>query len=396
MMKKLLFFLCLALICLNFVIGFAQSRRSLPTNEDKVKKKNQREPSPVETPTPYKDTPVVNNPEQENGEVDDSEIITVATNLVTIPVKVLDKNGRFVGGLTKENFKVFEDNAEKPIEYFSNEQEPFTVALVLDMSYSAKFKTEEIQFAALEFVNQLRPKDKVMVVSFDEEIYFHCEPTNDRKTLQTAIRQTKISYGTSIYDAMDLTMEKLKKIEGRKAIVLFSDGVDTTSEKTFDSQNLIDALELDALIYPIQYDTFNEVQAMKNQTVVVPPTQPTQIPSKNKNPLPFPLPTGGTGQINDKGTTREEYDKADQYLKELAYRTGGRLYPASTTTNLSKAFSKIASELREYYSIGIYPREDAEKGKKYRIKVRVDREGLAVKSRDSYSIKKEKNETGKR
>lgn len=380
-MKKSLIFLCLALICLSFAVSFAQSRR---TNDGTTNKKNnRREPTP--TPTPPAEM-------EEQGEVDDSEIITVSTDLVTIPVKILDKNGRFVGGLTKENFKVFEDNAEKEIVYFSNEQEPFTVALVLDMSYSAKFKAEEIQAAAFEFINQLRPQDKVMVVSFDEEIYVHCEPTNNRKILQNAVRETKISYGTSVYDAMDLTIRKLKGIEGRKAIVLFSDGVDTSSKKSFEVSNLSDALELDALIYPIQYDTFNEVQAMKNQTIIVPPTQP--IPSKNKNPLP--IPTSSIGQPSDKGTTREEYNRADQYLNELAYRTGGRLYPASTTTNLSNAFSKIASELREYYSIGIYPREDAEKGKKYRIKVRVDREGLAVKARDSYSIKQEKNETGKK
>ena len=387
-MKKSLIFLCLALICLSFAVSLAQSRRVTPDDGTTNKKANRREPTPTPTPTPVET--------DEQAEVDDSEIITVATNLVTIPVKVLDKNGRFVGGMTKENFKVFEDNAEKEIVYFSNEQEPFTVALVLDMSYSAKFKAEEIQAAAFQFINQLRPQDKVMVVSFDEEIYVNCEPTNDRKVLQDAIRQTKISYGTSLYDAMALTISKLKKIEGRKAIVLFSDGVDTTSTKTFNMQNLSDALELDALIYPIQYDTFYEVQKMKNQTIVVPPSQPSQIPSKNKSPFPFPIPTGGVGKPDDKGTTREEYQKAEEYLNELANRTGGRLYPASTTGNLSNAFSKIASELREYYSIGIYPREDAEKGKKYRIKVRVDREGVAVKSRDSYSIKKESKETGKK
>ncbi len=395
-MKKITVFLYSAVICLSFTIGFAQSRRVAPPTTDTNKKVNRREPQPVATPTPpTENTATQTPPVDENAEVDNSEVITVDTGLVTIPVKVLDRSGRFVGGLKKENFKVTEDNLEQEIAYFSNEQVPFTVALILDMSYSAKFKAEEIQAAALTFINQLRPDDKVMVVSFDEEIYVQCEPTNDRKVLQAAIKSTKISYGTSLYDAMDLVInEKLKKIQGRKAVVLFSDGVDTTSRKAHDMSNLSDALELDALIYPIQYDTFNEVQAMKNKPVIQQPKTPSPIPPKEKSPFPFPFPTkngggmGGVGSMDSKGTTVEEYQKADEYLNELAYRTGGRLYKASTTGNLSTAFSNIASELREYYSIGFYPKDEAEQGKKHKIKVRVDQQGVAVKARDSYSIKK--------
>lgn len=369
-----------AIVCFASVSTPSQSRRVTPTTADTTKKTNQRVPTPTPTPTP---TPDQADP---NAEVEPG-VITVSTEIVTIPVKVLDRSGRFVGGLTKENFTVLEDNAQREIAYFSNEQEPFTVALVLDMSYSAKFKAEEIQSAALSFINQLRPSDRVLVVSFDAEVFVNAEATNDRRKLQTAIRQTKISYGTSLYDAMDLVFKRLAKIDGRKAIVLFSDGVDTSSQRAASFSNLVDALELDALIYPIQYDTFNEVQAMKNKTVIVPPTMPSPIPGRDNNPLPFPLPTGGVGTMDDKGTTAAEYRQADEYLNELANRTGGRLYPAATTLNLADAFSKIASELREYYSIAFYPDENSVPGVKHRIKVKVDRQGVAVKARTSYSVK---------
>jgi VWFA-related protein len=353
------------------------------TDDGPNKISNQREIRPLESPTP----PYVSATAQaidDNAETDDSEVIKVDTGIVSIPVKVLDRSGRFIGGLTKENFKVLEDNVEQEITYFSNEQQPFTVALILDMSYSAKFKAEEIQAAALAFINQLRPNDKVMVVSFDQEVYVQCEPTNDRRVLQNAIRKTKISYGTSLYDAVDLVInQKLKRITGRKAIVLFSDGVDTSSLKSSDFVNLSDALELDALIYPIEYDTFNEVQAMKNKPTIQQPK--IQIPSKDKNPVPT---GGGVGMMNGKGTTAEEYQKADEYLNELANRTGGRLYKASTIANLSDAFSRIASELREYYSIGYYPKDESNIGKKHKLKVRVDRQGVIVKTRDSYVLSK--------
>ncbi len=389
-MKNLAIFFGLAVICLSFTINSAQSRR---VSGDANKKNNRLEIKPVESPTPPNSNTTSQTQQNTDGntETDDTEVIKVDTGIVSIPVKVLDRSGRFIGGLKKENFTVLEDNVAQEIAYFSNEQQPFTVALVLDMSFSAKFKTEEIQAAALAFINQLRPNDKVMVVSFDQEVYVQCEPTNDRKVLQTAIKSTKISYGTSVYDAMDLVInQKFKNITGRKAIVLFSDGVDTSSTKSNNFFNLSDALELDALIYPIEYDTFNEVQAMKNKPVIQQPEIPSPIPPKEKSPFPFPLPTGGGSSMDSKGTTIEEYQKAGEYLNEMANRTGGRLYKASTIANLSTAFSNIASELREYYSLGFYPKEETQIGKKHRIKVRVDRQGVIVKARDSYSVKKEK------
>jgi len=377
-MKKLAIFFCLAVICLGFTLNFAQSRRVPESTNQKI---NRRESKPVESPTPPNNSSTAQTVE-EKAEIDDSEVIKVDTQIVSVPIKVLDRSGRFIGGLTKENFKVFEDGIEQEIASFSNEQQPFTVALVLDMSYSAKFKAEEIQAAALAFINQLRPNDRVMVVSFDSDIYIQCEPTNDRKLLQAAIRRTKISYGTSLYDAMDLVInQRLKKIEGRKAIVLFSDGVDTSSTKSNDLANLSDTLELDSLIYPIEYDTFTEVQAMRSKPVIEQPKIIIQPGGKS------PTQTAGTvGVMNDKGTTPEEYRKADEYLNELANRTGGRLYKASTIANLSDAFSRIASELREYYSIAYYPKDEENAGKKHKVKVKVDREGVVVKSRDSYIL----------
>ncbi|MBK8305519.1 MAG: hypothetical protein IPK98_19905 [Chloracidobacterium sp.] len=80
----------------------------------------------------------------------------------------------------------------------------------------------------------------------------------------------------------------------------------------------------------------------------------------------------------------EEYEKAKEYLDQLAFRTGGRLYEATTLTNLADAYSKIASELREFYSLGYYPNEDRTAGKKTSIKVKVDREGVVVRTRDGY------------
>jgi von Willebrand factor type A domain. len=372
------------LICLLILSfsGFAQSRGGAATPVGE--KTNQRPVAVGAKPTPL---PVAaNEPVAGTSSNTDEagDVIKVDTELVTIPVRILDRNNRFVGGLTKSDFKVFEDKAEQDVAYFSNEHEPFTVALVLDMSYSTKFKIAEVQSAAIAFIDQLRSQDKVMVVSFDEDVHFLCDPTNDRKTIYSAIKSTRISTGTSLYEAMDEVMNaRLRRIKGRKAIILFTDGVDTSSRTSNDFKNLSDAQELDALIYPIRYDTFADVQAMKNKPVIMqPPTSP--IPGKNPTGLPFPIST--IGRPSEQGTSAEDYKHAEEYLTALADRTGGRIYLASSLVNLADSYSKIASELREYYSLGYYPKIEGAVGKRRRIFVKVNRPGAVVRAREGYVV----------
>lgn len=336
---------------------------------------------PAATPTP---TPVEQVAENDAaGPVDDSDIIKVTTQLVSLPVRVMDKRGRFVAGLGKEKFKVFEDGVEQDVALFSNEHEPFTVALVLDMSYSTKFKLAEIQAAAIAFIDQLRPQDKVMVVSFDGDVHVLCEVTNDRKAIYSAIKSTRIATGTSLYEAIDLVINnRMRKITGRKAIILFTDGVDTTSQRVSDFNNLNDALELDSLIFPIRYDTYGDVQEMLNKPVGGPPPITSPFPSSDGNPLPKILTS--VGQPSTRGTTAEDYRRAEEYLEQMAIRTGGQEYVADSLAHLTDAFSKIASELREFYSIGYYPSSERVAGKKTSVKVKVDEPGVVVRARDGF------------
>jgi len=367
------FHLLLLLLVVTVSVSFSQSRRVAPTGTGRP---NDRPATPTPTPAPTV------------AAVEDDDIVKVDTKVVTVPVRVIDRKGRFVGGLTKDDFKVFEDGAEQEISYFSSEQEPFTVALLLDMSYSTKFQIADIQTAAISFIDQLGPKDKVMVVSFDQNVHMLCEPTNDRGQIYRAIRSTKISTGTSLYEAVDLVMnDRLKQIKGRKAIILFTDGVDTTSTRSNDLRNLDDARELDALIYPIRFDTYQDVQQMKDRPMVInnPPVNTGPFPRKSSIPIST-IPTVARG--GEAGTSIEDYKRAEEYLNQLALRTGGTIYLADSFGGLNGAFSKIASELREYYSLGFYPPESGDPGKLRKLKVRVDKPDVAVKARDSYVVAK--------
>ncbi|MGB7070916.1 MAG: VWA domain-containing protein [Pyrinomonadaceae bacterium] len=353
-------------------------------------KANKRPAQAEPTPTPPSDVAAADD----GNAIIDGDVVRVETNLVTIPVRVVDRKGRFVPGLVKEQFSVAENNVPQSIEHFSNENQSFTVALVLDMSYSATFKVNEIQLSAISFIDQLRPVDKVIVISFDKEVHVLCDATTDREKIYRAINRTKIESGSSVYDAVDAANDRLKRIEGRKAIIFFTDGVDTTSENSHLRKNLQDVTELEALVYPIRYDTFADVQAMKDKPIVNQPGNlprtPPAIPTGGNSPFPFPVEM--IGRPSSKGTSSEEYAAAEEFLNQLALRSGGRTYVASTIGSLDSAFAKIASELREFYSLGYYRKDEGSAGSKVRLKVKVNQPDVAVRARDSYVISDDRKE----
>jgi Ca-activated chloride channel homolog len=331
-------------------------------------------------------------------EVGAGDVVRVNTTLVTIPVSVMDRDGKYIPNLRKEDFRLWDDGVEQQVAYFASTEQPFTVVLMIDTSGSTHFKLDEMQDAAIAFVNQLQPNDRVMVVSFDDKIRFLIEPpTNDHAALRQAIMKTHTGGGTRLYDALDQVINQhLNHIQGRKAIVLFTDGVDTTSHHARYEDNVRDAEELDALIYPVQFDTYQDMNAGGSW----PGSQ--RGPSSSKpsvlgdilGTIIFGGGRGGGGWPGgggSPGSTREEYRRADQYLHALAAKTGARVYNADQ--NLSNAFRQVAEELRRQYSLGYYPKAAGQLGDRHQIRVRTNRSGLVVRARDSYIYQSSSNAT---
>ncbi len=326
-------------------------------------------PSPTLTGTTSIGTPVSASsnavPALEPEEVSEGDVVRVDTTLVTVPVSVLDRQGR----------------AEKP----------FTVALVLDTSASTHFHLWEIKEAAIAFAKQLRPQDRVLVVSFNDQVLLLTEATNDLNVVSAVIQENaNTGDSTRLYDAVNLVInERLNKIKGRKAIVLFTDGVDTSSNLATYQSTLREAEELDALIYPIQYDTSDYLRAMQSAGSITVVTSSGNWPfrrTSSSQVIYSGTPTGGTPPP---GTTKADYDRADKYLHGLAEKTGGRLYQANDSAQLAQAFSRIAEELRRQYSLGYYPQNYSQpsavqSGERREIKVRVHQPNLAVRARDNY------------
>lgn len=296
---------------------------------------------------------------------EDAGTIKLETALVNVPVLVMDHNGKYLPHLTRQDFQIFEDNIAQEIDAFAPVEAPFNVVLLLDTSGSTRFKLEDIQRAALAFVEALRAQDRVMVVSFDTRIYIDCEFTGDRRKLREAILRTRTGQVTRVYDAIDLVMtERLNKMTGRKAIVLFSDGVDTASQLATALGNLEMLEEADVLVYPIWYDTQPEMQG---GTALV------------LNGKPVPLPPGFRVR-----TDPVAYERGAKYMRELADRTGAQHYQAASIPDLHKAFAQIADELRFQYALSYYPSNTALDGSYRRLRVRVNVPEAVVRTRKGY------------
>jgi Ca-activated chloride channel family protein len=331
---------------------------------------------PIATPTPAPDN---------------DEVIRIETNLVTMPVSVLDRDGRFISGLQQKDFKIFEDGVEQKVDYFQSVEQPFTVVLLIDVSPSTQFKIEEIQNAAIAFVDQLRPADRVMVIAFDERMHVLSSATNNRGQLRNAIRMAEFGNGTSLYDAVEETIEQeLRRVEGRKAVVLFTDGVDTTSRRGAYATSLRASEESDALFYPIRYDTSSDMGVGRG------------YPGRRGNP---PVGRGGRVSMADilgaiimggnvnigrgggmGGASASDYETGKQYLEALAQNSGGRKFEAQSLYNLEAAFSGIAEELRRQYSLGYYPENAGRIGDRKQIRIRVLRPEVVVRAKNSYIV----------
>ncbi|MGD9562651.1 MAG: VWA domain-containing protein [Pyrinomonadaceae bacterium] len=333
---------------------------------------------------------------------DGSEIIRVETNLITMPVSVLDREGRFISGLQQKDFRIFENGVEQDVDFFQSVEQPFTVILMIDVSPSTAFRIDEIHSSAVSFIEQLRPADKVMVIAFDERVHVLSEPTNDKRILRNAIYRAEFGDGTGLYEAVDHVINReLTQIRGRKAVVLFTDGVDTTSRHASYDGTVADVEEVDALFYPIRYNTQRDGfggggwgggRGRRGQ------------PSINiggiigillgGGAIP-PVGPGGGGRGGGRGNSNE-YEVGRRYLETLASNSGGRNFEADTNANLDAAFVGIAEELRRQYSLGYYPERVGEPGERKQIRVRVMRPNVVVRAKNSYIVGQTANRLAER
>lgn len=199
---------------------------------------------------------------QGDGQQDD-EVVKVETNLVSLPVVVTTRAGQYVADMRKEEFAVVEDGAEQQVAFFATVTQPFHVVLLLDTSGSTEEKIGLIRQSAVAFVEQLQRGDRVRVISFDDEVrVLNNEFTGDLAEVRRAIGSIRPGQGTKLYDAVQLTLNLFKPVKGRKAVVVFTDGVDYRSDQYRYANNLRALEESDVIVYPIRYETRAETERL--------------------------------------------------------------------------------------------------------------------------------------
>src|SRR6267378_8080832 len=143
--------------------------------------------------------PTAQKTEQDQAEVSEEDIVRVSTSLITVPAQVMDRNGRFIGSLRKEDFLIYENGIEQQLSYFGSVEQPFTVALLLDVSGSTQTQLQAIRVAANAFISRLRPNDQLLIVSFDGKINFLTDAVKITELRKHKFRLDAVNDGTLLY-----------------------------------------------------------------------------------------------------------------------------------------------------------------------------------------------------
>ena len=331
------------------------------------------------------------------------DTIRLKTDLVTVTAVVSDRTGHAIKSLKAEDFEIFEDGTKQKIASFATTKEPFTVMLLLDISGSTRDEIKLMKRAAKDFLDELHDEDRVGVIVFSREIETIARLADSRDDAELAIERIgaheaeggfrfNSKTGTSFYDALQRAVEdtSFKNVEGRKAIVCMSDGVDSTSRARYnDVAPMVERagasayfLELNTLEPMIEglikprndpgYINFSQSQIDRYYDERDPDSLDRSVPRQLISPLVCREIATGL------------YEIARRDLRQLSARTGGRVYPVSALTDLSAIYKQVADDLRLQYSISYYSTNEARDGRWRAIRVEVQRPNASVRARSGY------------
>ncbi len=370
------FFFTHLLICTVFaqevLSGFSESKsyspRVFPT--DDVKKGKNKDG--VEKKT--------TSPDGNSGQLEYEQFLEFSTS-------VIDSGGRFVTGLKRSDFTVFVDDKESEILAFMPGGESVNLIILVDTSPSLIFNDVKIAEITQKLVDRIPPQRKLMIIQFGDELRVMTPLTNERRVISKAIKKLKYLRGTSIYDlggtsiydlggtsiydnVANLLVKTLADLPGREAILLITDGIDTTSKKYNFERSLREVEKGDAIFFPIYYDS--------KDLIITGKTKPNRTIGRLR-PVPG-LPVYGSG------LTEKQYRNGQWLLNDLVTITGGRIIAAATPENAPnpEIIDGLMNELSLRYLLRLRLPNPSSPGMRHSIKVRVNRPDLIVTARGSY------------
>jgi len=335
--------------------------------------------------------------------------IRVDVNLVSFPVTATDSYGRFVGSLRGEDFRLLEDGVAQRISLFHNEIMPVSVGIVIDTSGSMANKLPQAVEALERFVRTIQPEDDVFLMRFSSDVELMLDFTGDRELFSRAARRLRAVGSTHLYDALADALDKVR--QGRhqkKALVLITDGEDTSSHVTF-NEVLEMARASEVMAYCIgigqrERGSQDRIGAGQPQTggswpggnwpggswpgtrlpIPLPIPLPGGIPGSRRTPMPRGSPGGGPQ------TSRADLETVDmQVLEAIADATGGRAFHLQRVDgggqdSIDATTQQISDELRHQYTVGYYPTNTVRDGSYRRINLSTRQAGVQLRYRRGY------------
>jgi len=269
-----------------------------------------------------------------------------AIDIVSLNVTAMDPANHYVIDLDEKNFSVFEDGVKQDLSFFTRKQQSIAMSLLLDSSASMEDKLPTLQTAATNFVHRLKPNDLAQVIDFDSRVEIRQAFTSKQNELESAIQQTTAGGSTSLYNAIYISLKELAKIRAqgeedvrRQALVLFSDGEDTSSLISFD-----EVLEL----------------AKRSETAI------------------FTIALRGTD------TQSKGFHEAEFVMRQLAQETGGRAFFPAKIDDLNGVYAEIADELASQYTLGYSSKNNKRDGAWRRIVVQIDKANVSPRTKRGY------------
>ena len=261
------------------------------------------------------------------------------TQIVSVPATVLDAQGRLVPNLEQDQFSILDNGKPQEVTFFQNETQPFNVVVMLDYSASMTSSLDLLRAAAEQFLLRLLPQDKGQVGAFSDKIEFSGRFTSDRDDLISALRDLQYGNPTRLWDAIDSSIDMLKPIDGRKVVLVFTDGDDTYSKIGFGTA-LDHAKQNEVMVYAIglQSQYFNGQRVVRSQP--------------------------------------------DRSLRKIAEETGGGYFELKKTDELAPTFTRVAQELHSLYTLGFSP--TTLDSKEHKLEVRMKQAGMTARARKTY------------
>ena len=305
-------------------------------------------------------------------EVDD--VVRTETSLVQLNVGVVDKQGRPITSLTRNDFAVYEDGIKQSIQHFQPVDSPFSLVLMLDMSGSTLHFRQQLKLASQRFLDALAPEDRVAVIQFNAKVKSLAGFSTDRVKTAYAIEIADGAGETYFYEALKYALRELEK-EGprRKAIVVLTDGLDSHLRKV-DRATVSKAQTDEEALAAIKPDASNDLNAVlasaDRQGVTI---YPLALPSGDPKRLPLPSP-------NITGI----YAAARARMQVLADRTGGRLNEINRLEYMPQLYREVAANLRTLYTVAYQAKGDRPRGKWHEIRVEVANSDLTARTKPGY------------